>query len=507
VTAAPALPLAPPAAMEAAADEAAGDGVERDGEARTADAVLLAGAELIQAAAAASTGQPTPDAAAAAAMFPPRVVLPGEADTAEVAMLSRAVDACASAAEQLQAASAGCGGGALCFGGRVTSTANFLRDVGLHALGEAALRRLPEVAGVLQRIQQQGQGQGQGRDSAARPASRSWLPSFLRARGDVAAPSSSSPRADGTATATAGPRSVAEVGREVTRDTVRVVTSLTALSSSMVARFYAQTYVTANDTEAPVAWQLAEQAVTICRSAAAAAAAAAADDGGGGVDGGGESEAMRALLAEALHHCGVASASCAQVKGLGMMAHEAVSGRFHILCGRFDWDLPMCCVFLSFRCSCHRKLVVRAEMTEWKRPGQAAQVPSAADIFRSGDAALREAIGLREAAGDELLSAMSVAARAELYYCAASANTHGTGAFEQAAVGELVGRSVKLNREAVERLEADGWYGGRAVDASFCAAVLTGICPRKRLFLSLSERLRAVVRPPPAGVAPSSARP
>jgi hypothetical protein len=24
-----------------------------------------------------------------------------------------------------------------------------------------------------------------------------------------------------------------------------------------------------------------------------------------------------------------------------------VSGRFHILCGRFDWDLPICCVLLS----------------------------------------------------------------------------------------------------------------------------------------------------------------
>jgi hypothetical protein len=23
------------------------------------------------------------------------------------------------------------------------------------------------------------------------------------------------------------------------------------------------------------------------------------------------------------------------------------SGRFHILCGRFDWDVPICCVFLS----------------------------------------------------------------------------------------------------------------------------------------------------------------
>jgi hypothetical protein len=26
-----------------------------------------------------------------------------------------------------------------------------------------------------------------------------------------------------------------------------------------------------------------------------------------------------------------------------------VSGRFHMLCGRFDWDLPMCCVLLSMK--------------------------------------------------------------------------------------------------------------------------------------------------------------
>eukprot|EP01047_Picozoa_sp_COSAG01_P052687 COSAG01_NODE_5564_length_4180_cov_3.259740_3_plen_32_part_00 len=24
-----------------------------------------------------------------------------------------------------------------------------------------------------------------------------------------------------------------------------------------------------------------------------------------------------------------------------MMAYMAVSGRFHVVCGRFDWDLPM----------------------------------------------------------------------------------------------------------------------------------------------------------------------
>jgi hypothetical protein len=26
-----------------------------------------------------------------------------------------------------------------------------------------------------------------------------------------------------------------------------------------------------------------------------------------------------------------------------------VSGRVHIECGRFDWDLPICCVFLSMK--------------------------------------------------------------------------------------------------------------------------------------------------------------
>ena len=26
---------------------------------------------------------------------------------------------------------------------------------------------------------------------------------------------------------------------------------------------------------------------------------------------------------------------------------KQVSGRFHFLCGRFGWDLPICCVLLS----------------------------------------------------------------------------------------------------------------------------------------------------------------
>jgi hypothetical protein len=42
---------------------------------------------------------------------------------------------------------------------------------------------------------------------------------------------------------------------------------------------------------------------------------------------------------------------------------DTVSGRFHILCGRFDRDFPTCCVFLS-----HMLRVL--EMTKWKRPGQ-----------------------------------------------------------------------------------------------------------------------------------------
>jgi iduronate 2-sulfatase len=31
----------------------------------------------------------------------------------------------------------------------------------------------------------------------------------------------------------------------------------------------------------------------------------------------------------------------------GLPAPTPVSGRFHIVCGRFDWDLPTCCVFWS----------------------------------------------------------------------------------------------------------------------------------------------------------------
>lgn len=58
----------------------------------------------------------------------------------------------------------------------------------------------------------------------------------------------------------------------------------------------------------------------------------------------------------------------------------------------------------------------------------ASTVPPAAEIFAAGDTALQEAISIREGMGAgaaDLLLAQSIAARAELYYCAASANTQG----------------------------------------------------------------------------------
>ena len=90
-------------------------------------------------------------------------------------------------------------------------------------------------------------------------------------------------------------------------------------------------------------------------------------------------ESRRMLQAEALHHYGVAAASCAQVKGLGMMERAAASA-----------------------------------------------IPPAAEIFVAGETALQEAISIREGMGHgaaDLLLAQSIAAQAELYYCAASANT------------------------------------------------------------------------------------
>eukprot|EP01047_Picozoa_sp_COSAG01_P010700 COSAG01_NODE_458_length_16743_cov_124.609208_7_plen_270_part_00 len=41
------------------------------------------------------------------------------------------------------------------------------------------------------------------------------------------------------------------------------------------------------------------------------------------------------------------AARAARFRGLHRLMREMVSGRFHIVCGRADWDLPICCVFLS----------------------------------------------------------------------------------------------------------------------------------------------------------------
>jgi hypothetical protein len=35
------------------------------------------------------------------------------------------------------------------------------------------------------------------------------------------------------------------------------------------------------------------------------------------------------------------------IEGVRLPSAVPVSGRFHMCCGRVDWDLPMCCVFFS----------------------------------------------------------------------------------------------------------------------------------------------------------------
>ena len=121
ITAAPALPLGPgPAAGEAEPERAEEDSSQ--------EAIVLAGAELIRTAASA-----TGDDGAEQGRRGERVKLPGEADSEEVATVGQALEACLVAMERLQAATAG-SAAPLRFDGRITRTANFLRDVGLHQL-------------------------------------------------------------------------------------------------------------------------------------------------------------------------------------------------------------------------------------------------------------------------------------------------------------------------------------------------------------------------------------
>ena len=207
VTAPPALPLsAPDDAAAAPPPEPEGAGA-----ARTTDAVLLAGAQLIQSAAD-GTEEPATHPRFGAA----RVRLPGEADSAEVATVGQALQACLSAAGRVQAATAGSPAPQL-FEARLTLTANFLRDVGLHSLGETALKRLPGIQRFLEASQPE----------PGPSASQRFFSWISGGSGAVQA----EPQEEG---ATAEP----ELSE---RDAQQLVMSLSALSSSMVARFYAQT--------------------------------------------------------------------------------------------------------------------------------------------------------------------------------------------------------------------------------------------------------------------------
>jgi hypothetical protein len=133
----------------------------------------------------------------------------------------------------------------------------------------------------------------------------------------------------------------------------------------------------------------------------------------------------------------------------------------------------------------------------------ATHVPAAAEMFAASERALQEAIEIRERMGAgaaDLLLAQSTAAKAELYYCAASANTRGAvrttaprqapsrlrsrvglhklvqsrlirlclqGAFDGESVESLARRSVELNRDAFAKLEAIGF--GESIE---CATVM-----------------------------------
>jgi hypothetical protein len=129
----------------------------------------------------------------------------------------------------------------------------------------------------------------------------------------------------------------------------------------------------------------------------------------------------------------------------------------------------------------------------------ATHVPAAAEMFAASERALQEAIEIRERMGAgaaDLLLAQSTAAKAELYYCAASANTRGAvsrqapsrlrsrvelhklvqsrlirlclqGAFDDESVESLARRSVELNRDAIAKLEAIGF--GESIE---CATVM-----------------------------------
>jgi hypothetical protein len=234
-TAPPALPLRAPGADTSA--DTAPDAAEILLAPRPTDAVLLDGAQLIQSAADGTTG----GGAAVPGFAGARVRLPGEANAPEVATVGEALNACLSAAERVQSATRGSPCAQL-FEARLTGLANFLKDVGLHALGETALKWLPSIRHFLEeeaRLQQ--------------PSTSDRLFSWMRG---LRASDEEEVNTKGEAT---------EDPEQSERDAVQLVMSLSSLSSSMVSRFYAQTYVQANDTESGEALGLADAAVRICR--------------------------------------------------------------------------------------------------------------------------------------------------------------------------------------------------------------------------------------------------
>ena len=89
-----------------------------------------------------------------------------------------------------------------------------------------------------------------------------------------------------------------------------------------------------------------------------------------------------------------------------------------------------------------------------------ARPPPTAEILAAGETALKAAVAIRSRMGAgaaDLLLPLSIAARAELYYCAARANRRGAGAFDGESTESLVKRSTELNRDAVAKLEAAGF--------------------------------------------------
>lgn len=235
LTSPPALPLC--AELPDAASEVAPDAVD-GATIRAADAVLLAGAHLIQTAA-----EGTSEADPGVWGRPPAVRLPGEADTAEVATVNEALEACLEAADRLQVATRRCSRPQV-FEARLTVMAEFLRDVGLHSLGETALKRLPSIRHYLEAMQ------------TRQPSTSERLVSWMR---------SSSSR--GAAQEDSQPEGQTDVehAEQGVRDAKQLVMSLCSLSSSIVARFYAQTYVQNDDTESGEALELVDAAVQICR--------------------------------------------------------------------------------------------------------------------------------------------------------------------------------------------------------------------------------------------------